>query len=168
MSKIITDVIILIITWRKTYHNIRLSRQANLPTSLAAILLRDGSIYFGLLTTINVLGIVFRFTTTFGGFEYFRVSLTSVILSRFFLNLRKASVLPVAVNTTGSSLFDSSSTPGVGSLGGSMAFAEDDDSEEDTEEARYDDGDLLENEEVGDDEAHGAFAGLTPASQGMP
>lgn len=41
-AKTIADAVVLIVTWRKTYHTAQLARQANLSASLAVILLRDG------------------------------------------------------------------------------------------------------------------------------
>lgn len=67
-----------------------------------------------------------------------RCSFSSILLSRFFLNLRKASAVLEANNSY--TIFETSTTPGIGSLGGSIAFAGDDDSEEGADPALDDDG----------------------------
>lgn len=45
-ASIIADALVLVSTWCKTYYTVQLSQQANLPGSLAAVLLRDGQCSF--------------------------------------------------------------------------------------------------------------------------
>lgn len=99
-------------------------------------------------------------------------SFSNIILSRFFLNLRKASAL--ATNNQDSLSDTSSAASGIGYFGGSIAFAGDGDREEDAELAlENNNDDIVANEEVGHDEAQhdyggggsGQATGVTPASQ---
>ena len=42
--RIIADAIVVIVTWRKTYHTIVLARQADTRTPMSEILLREGEL----------------------------------------------------------------------------------------------------------------------------
>ncbi|KZT65933.1 hypothetical protein DAEQUDRAFT_730845, partial [Daedalea quercina L-15889] len=121
------DVIVVIVTWHNTYHTVQLARSVNISTPFSIILLRDGQ----LITVMNILNVVFYFTEGFGGFSYFRTSFTSIILSRFFLNLRETSMVAISTSPTQLSQPDMHFPRGVGSLGGSLAFMHDDDDEQD-------------------------------------
>ncbi|KAI0711872.1 hypothetical protein C8Q72DRAFT_892172 [Fomitopsis betulina] len=92
----------------------------------------------------------------FGGFDFFVASFTTVILSRFILNLRRASTL--AENNSGSMLDTNSTPPIIQSFGGSIAFAGEEEEEEDVDPILGDeDHDIQMNEEVGDNgEQHGS------------
>ncbi|EPS94245.1 hypothetical protein FOMPIDRAFT_1055275 [Fomitopsis schrenkii] len=107
----VADVIVVLVTWRKTYHMVRLSREAGAPAPLLALLLRDdsepGTVYFGLITVLNVPALVFFFTGAFDGFGYFSVSFTSIILSRFLLNIREAGDSPMPSVRSSSGPFSS-------------------------------------------------------------
>ncbi|KZT65049.1 hypothetical protein DAEQUDRAFT_740914 [Daedalea quercina L-15889] len=154
------DVIVLLVTWRKTYHTIRLARQERISAPLSALLLRDGTIYFGLITIIDILGIVFYTTEVFGGFSYFAYSFTSIILTRFFLNLRKASLGNEDTQASQSPWSESGThlSRGAGSLGGSIAFVvgENGGPEQDSEADMCDGDDVLaEQYVVNDSESYG-------------
>ncbi|KAH9829103.1 uncharacterized protein C8Q71DRAFT_863546 [Rhodofomes roseus] len=85
------DALVFIVTWRRTYHVARLSRQANVQASLSTLLLRDGVVYFASLFILNCICIATYFSTS-TGMTYITVSLSSIILSRMLLNLREASL----------------------------------------------------------------------------
>ncbi|OBZ69330.1 hypothetical protein A0H81_10860 [Grifola frondosa] len=91
-SLILSDVIVLAITWWKTYEIKRAASQANLTASLAMLLLRDGTLYFVVLLTFNVLHVAFVFTGQFTMSLVFEEPLTSILISRFLLNLREVSL----------------------------------------------------------------------------
>ncbi|KZT64305.1 hypothetical protein DAEQUDRAFT_732820 [Daedalea quercina L-15889] len=124
------DVIVVVSTWCKTYHTFRLARSVNISTPLSTVLLRDGTVYFGLVTVIFVLTIA---CSSIAVFNYFQLAFTSIILSRFFLNLRDAGV--GTTSNTSSGFMESQSNVntnmrGLHSLGGSVAFMGEDDDDQ--------------------------------------
>ncbi|KAH9829110.1 uncharacterized protein C8Q71DRAFT_912057, partial [Rhodofomes roseus] len=52
-TSIAADAIVFVVTWRRTYDVVRLSREANIKVSLSSLLLRDGAIYFVSLCIVN-------------------------------------------------------------------------------------------------------------------
>ncbi|RDX49203.1 hypothetical protein OH76DRAFT_1483407 [Lentinus brumalis] len=93
---IIADTILIYITWAKlgsrgTLTGIRQSKRL----SLSAILFRDGTIYFVVLFVLNVLHLVLSATGIAGNEQgsymtEFTVPITTVLLSRFLLDLQEA------------------------------------------------------------------------------
>lgn len=43
--RIVADAIVIIVTWRKTYHTVRLARQSGTRTPMSEILLREGGLF---------------------------------------------------------------------------------------------------------------------------
>ncbi|KAI9063139.1 hypothetical protein FKP32DRAFT_1572420 [Trametes sanguinea] len=101
-SAILTDVLVLITTWWQTYSLRRLAVQANMQVSLATLLVRDGTIYFLVLLAMNTFHIAFSLTGRFTYTITFEEPLTTILISRFLLNLREASM------STGQSSLDMS------------------------------------------------------------
>ncbi|KAJ3015486.1 hypothetical protein NUW54_g1035 [Trametes sanguinea] len=91
-SAILTDVLVLITTWWQTYSLRRLAVQANMQVSLATLLVRDGTIYFLVLLAMNTFHIAFSLTGRFTYTITFEEPLTTILISRFLLNLREASM----------------------------------------------------------------------------
>ncbi|KAI0748764.1 hypothetical protein C8Q80DRAFT_757828 [Daedaleopsis nitida] len=89
VSAIVTDGLVLAVTWLETFSSWQASKNAGLKTSLATLLLRDGTAYFLILFTLNIIHLVCTltgvFTTSVGTFVE---SLTTILTSRFILNLR--------------------------------------------------------------------------------
>ncbi|KZT63706.1 hypothetical protein DAEQUDRAFT_777180 [Daedalea quercina L-15889] len=140
----VADVIVLIVTWRRTYHTIRLTYQRKEGPRLSFLLWRDGTIYFGSLLVISIVDVVVYTAESFQGFQYLRLAFSTIILSRFFLNLRAAS--QSMVNSTASR---STLTPtllssfvhfprGIDTFGGSLAFFDDADDMHHTEDSDED------------------------------
>ncbi|OCH92593.1 hypothetical protein OBBRIDRAFT_886094 [Obba rivulosa] len=89
---IFSDLIVLAVTWYKTYRLKRLADQNNVETPLVTMLLRDGTLYFLALLVLNVLSIVGWATNVFVfSVQDFTTPLSSVIISHFLMNLRQAS-----------------------------------------------------------------------------
>ncbi|KAI0636373.1 hypothetical protein C8Q77DRAFT_1154323 [Trametes polyzona] len=62
-----------------------------MDVSLSHMLIRDGSIYFGVLLGLNVLHVASALTTAFSGsIAYYEEPLVAIIISRIMLNLREA------------------------------------------------------------------------------
>ncbi|PCH39080.1 hypothetical protein WOLCODRAFT_129036 [Wolfiporia cocos MD-104 SS10] len=84
------DAVVLLATWYTTVGIRRLARIAQVEVSLSALLLRDGTIYFVVLFVLNVLDIVLWLTRVFENLTVYNEVFTTILLSRFFLNLRQA------------------------------------------------------------------------------
>ncbi|KAH9829077.1 uncharacterized protein C8Q71DRAFT_863522 [Rhodofomes roseus] len=148
-ASIAADAIVLIVTWCRTYRIRRLARQENIHAPLTSLLLRDGTIYFGLLVVINCLNIIFEGNTNqaFDGFVFFGTAFSSIILSRFCLNLREVG------RTTNDVLSSIQTTPlsdlhfsrGVDGFGASLSFRWDDSAENvDADTGGTDEADVMD------------------------
>lgn len=60
-----------------------------MKTTTVTLLLRDGTFYFIVLLVINVLHLTLSLTNVFSDVTYFSTAMSSVIVSRFLLNLRQ-------------------------------------------------------------------------------
>ncbi|KAH9829115.1 uncharacterized protein C8Q71DRAFT_728316 [Rhodofomes roseus] len=128
-TSIAADGIVFIVTWRRTYNVVRLSREANIEVSLSSLLLRDGIIYFAIST---------------------------ILTSRMLLNLREASLRTNGASTSshlgGSQLAtmpDMDFARGVDAFGASW----NDDEDADVDEGEFEDDDGLEREVIGSETA---------------
>ncbi|KAH9848930.1 hypothetical protein C2E23DRAFT_842165 [Lenzites betulinus] len=89
ISAILGDAIVIVVIWCTTFRGWRAAVAANMKVSLAQMIIRDGSIYFVVLLTLNVLHIISAITTVFSGsIAYFEEPLIAIIISRVMLNLR--------------------------------------------------------------------------------
>ncbi|KAI0325014.1 hypothetical protein GY45DRAFT_1287996 [Cubamyces sp. BRFM 1775] len=100
-TSMLSDVIVLRIIWYKAFSGWRHARAARLNVSLAALLLRDSSIYFLLLLGINVLHLVSTLTSAITIFPaLLGEPLITILISRMMLNLRDADQPCSASNQT--------------------------------------------------------------------
>ncbi|KAI0803011.1 hypothetical protein BC629DRAFT_89367 [Irpex lacteus] len=92
MAVILGDILVLAVTWFKTarlYNEARRQRK-NFP--LATMLFRDGTLYFVILLTLNILQIIeanVPVLLSMDVSEPFQEVLPSIIICRFILNLRQ-------------------------------------------------------------------------------
>ncbi|KAI0729078.1 hypothetical protein C8Q72DRAFT_831252 [Fomitopsis betulina] len=86
---IAADLLVLVVTWRHTYRLNKEARAISLKTPMVTLLLRDGTIYFTLLLVLNVLHLALEITDVFWDITYFVTGFSSIIVSRFLLNLRQ-------------------------------------------------------------------------------
>ncbi|EIW53068.1 uncharacterized protein TRAVEDRAFT_53483 [Trametes versicolor FP-101664 SS1] len=87
------DALVLAVTQRKTYYRLKKAADAaHMKTSKAELLLRNGTIYSGLMLVLNVLQILIAFVeqVAFMGdiVDIRSRSLNSNLVSRFLINLR--------------------------------------------------------------------------------
>ncbi|KAH8093125.1 hypothetical protein BXZ70DRAFT_440852 [Cristinia sonorae] len=97
---IFADLLILLVTWKKSAHTLK----ARFPNTefrprLSMLLIRDGTIYFVILCTLNVIALVFDvlgYVSSSGGtaFNYINEAMAPVLITRFILDLRAVSSLP--------------------------------------------------------------------------
>ncbi|KAI0661460.1 hypothetical protein C8Q70DRAFT_1052537 [Cubamyces menziesii] len=109
---IIADIVVIYVTWKTQYKAYGLSKDLRTPMRLTTVLLRDGSIYFVLLTGLNILALIFEYLQM----PYFKITLviwwrslnrqtflrlttapsdelprlTSILVSKFLNDLREA------------------------------------------------------------------------------
>jgi len=90
-TTILVDVVILVVTWWKTYTTARMAREAKIETPLSQLLLRDGTVYFLGLLIGNVITLTIYLAKYNNGFQLAIgiYCMESIIISRFLLNLRE-------------------------------------------------------------------------------
>ncbi|KAL7278311.1 hypothetical protein ACG7TL_008287 [Trametes sanguinea] len=97
-SLIFSDLLVIAVTWWSTYKISRLARSVTEKLTLNQVMLENGTIYFLCMTCLNVLQVLLNaislVNTAFDTGSYtegFIDLLTSVLISRFLLNLRATS-----------------------------------------------------------------------------
>lgn len=101
---IVSDSIVLILTWLKTAEIQRSFTGANRKGNLVALIQRDGTLYFVTILILNVLNLVAIKFQAFGSLPAITEVLTSILISRFILNLRGIFLSPGGSNATTSTL----------------------------------------------------------------
>ncbi|GBE84072.1 hypothetical protein SCP_0600500 [Sparassis crispa] len=89
ISVIVADVIVLMVTWMKTYEIKRYANSAHVEAPLATLLLRDGTLYFMLLLMLNLSLMLSNYYGVYEYLPYFIDLFMCIIVSRFLLNLRE-------------------------------------------------------------------------------
>ncbi|KAH9889400.1 hypothetical protein C8Q73DRAFT_707436 [Cubamyces lactineus] len=85
---IVGDLIVLAVTWQSTFNIARAARMARMRVSLTYSLLTDGTLYFVCLLILNVVNIVVNVVDNTSAVSAFQDPITSILVSRFLLNLR--------------------------------------------------------------------------------
>ncbi|KAI0365794.1 hypothetical protein BV20DRAFT_1056178 [Pilatotrama ljubarskyi] len=97
---IAADLLVLVLTWIKTYEVKKLAAVLRTDASFSYLLLRDGTLYFGTMLILNAVDlIVLRSDVIFNPLPIFIDVFTCILISRFMLNLRE-----VAGRASGSGL----------------------------------------------------------------
>ncbi|KAH9947315.1 hypothetical protein B0H21DRAFT_348005 [Amylocystis lapponica] len=86
---IASDAIVLLVTWANTYKIKKHADRIDVKAPLVTLLLRDGTLYFLLLLLLNILHMALYLANIFVDMIYFIGPISSVIMSRFLLNLRQ-------------------------------------------------------------------------------
>jgi len=90
VAVILSDLIVLVVTWSRTYAMKREANRLNLKTPLVTMLLLDGTAYFVVLLMLNILQIATITTNVFlDTANFFTTPISSIIISYFLLNLRQ-------------------------------------------------------------------------------
>ncbi|KAI0758136.1 hypothetical protein C8Q74DRAFT_301942 [Fomes fomentarius] len=96
---IISDILVMIITWTATYRNSKDMAALHQGTSVSKILLRDGAIYVIVLVIMNALHLGFSLFSILknadangisSDISIFTEALTAVLISRFLIDLQEA------------------------------------------------------------------------------
>ncbi|TBU28279.1 hypothetical protein BD311DRAFT_722757 [Dichomitus squalens] len=142
-SLVLADLLVLCVTWYQTYETVKVSRRdlADLakPT-FASTLLRDGTIYFLTLLMLNVLHMIFSLTSIGSNnvfdlasvIPYFEEPLTSILTSRFLVNLQQVKHRLAGSSRSLSQMSEPAFQPQasrnmngfIGSLGAQLSFDE--------------------------------------------
>ncbi|KAI0916180.1 hypothetical protein AcV5_003188 [Taiwanofungus camphoratus] len=85
---IVSDLIVVAVTWYNT-HDFMHPIQSHVKHSLAKLLTRDGTLYFLLLLMINIIHIILFTLNVFQDFAGFTAPISSILMSRFLLNIRQ-------------------------------------------------------------------------------
>ncbi|EJF58123.1 hypothetical protein DICSQDRAFT_173216 [Dichomitus squalens LYAD-421 SS1] len=97
-SLIASDLVVLFVTWYRTYQTAKLSLRSLRKESFAGILLLDGTIYFMVLLVLSVLQMTFTLTGVAEGgttlftsvISFIEEPLTAILTSRFLIDLQNA------------------------------------------------------------------------------
>ncbi|KAI0629432.1 hypothetical protein C8Q77DRAFT_1235304 [Trametes polyzona] len=81
---IVGDLIVLIVTWHSTFGITRAAKVANIRMSLTNAILKDGEC----LLILNVVNIIINAVPNLSAVSAFQDPITSILVSRFLLNLR--------------------------------------------------------------------------------
>ncbi|THH31060.1 hypothetical protein EUX98_g3132 [Antrodiella citrinella] len=86
------DAIILILTWIRTADIMR-TFKLRVKSSLGVMLLRDGTLYFLFMFTLNVVNLIAIKEQKFGAVPALSDVITAILISRFLLNLRRVYIV---------------------------------------------------------------------------
>ncbi|KAJ3476404.1 hypothetical protein NLI96_g11181 [Meripilus lineatus] len=89
-SILVTDALILALTWARSYRIRKAATEAGVQANLATLIIRDGTLYFGVHFLVNMITIITNYTLTLNPSpaSSFSNPLTSILFCRFILNLR--------------------------------------------------------------------------------
>ncbi|KAJ8490234.1 hypothetical protein ONZ51_g2449 [Trametes cubensis] len=94
---VIADLITIVITWKTQHRTYSLGKKLPASFILTTVLLRDGTIYFVVLTILNILLLAFDYHQVFANdpinvsyLVNFAEPITSILISDFLTNLREA------------------------------------------------------------------------------
>ncbi|THG97992.1 hypothetical protein EW026_g4106 [Hermanssonia centrifuga] len=95
LAIIIADIIVLALTWCKTFRNWRDSIQLGIKSPWSSILLRDGTIYFVALLAMNVAQVMVKTVPSLQDYspsDSVIEVLNPILICRFLLNLRQLDI----------------------------------------------------------------------------
>jgi len=130
---IVSDAVVLILVWLRTYTIMREISKFGDGPHLSTLLLRDGTIYFVSLLILNVVNLIAIRFQSFGSVPALTSVLSSILISRFFLDLREVYLSgdPGSSTTLSSKMSEPCFATAAGNLGAPLATLVD-------SEGRYD------------------------------
>ncbi|KAH9834552.1 uncharacterized protein C8Q71DRAFT_769577 [Rhodofomes roseus] len=146
ICNVTAEALVLFATWRKTYSILIWSRTfyVDRDAPLTWLLLRDGTMYFSVLLALNIVTSVLWVTDVLPNATLFFHTLSTILLSHFFMNLREAaSPLP---SYPSSDLYFGRSV--LGNIGNTLSYkpedevtghSDDEDEEIETEQRTFED-----------------------------
>lgn len=91
-SSMISDAIVIIVTWYYTYTRHRSVFRLDCQASLAALLIQDGTLYFVIFLIMNIARIIVVCTHIIDIVPEFMITLSTVLICRFFLDVRTVAI----------------------------------------------------------------------------
>jgi len=119
----VAEALVLVATWRATYRARKATDSSSMRTSVSGMLLRDGTVYFGVILFLLVLNAILEIIDTDISITSLTYVLQTACMSRFYIDLRQAA-LPESVPTNHSQIHVSFSRF-VDTLEGSLVFGAD-------------------------------------------
>ncbi|KZT02208.1 uncharacterized protein LAESUDRAFT_730378 [Laetiporus sulphureus 93-53] len=120
----VADLIVVLVTWYKTFRLAVEMRKLRIKGSIATMLMRDGTLHFMALLLLNIFNIQYVFTgSQYSGYaSNFLLPISSILISRFILNLRQVSYGSVDLDTISHSTLDTLDLPSrlVGNFGAEL------------------------------------------------
>ncbi|EKM58487.1 uncharacterized protein PHACADRAFT_140452 [Phanerochaete carnosa HHB-10118-sp] len=99
VSTILVDIIVLSVTLIKTFETQRVANRLHVQVPLTTMLIRDGTIYFLTVLSMNIAQLVVFHTTEQVYLISFICTVTAILVSRFFLDLRETATGGLEYNT---------------------------------------------------------------------
>ncbi|KAJ8495231.1 hypothetical protein ONZ51_g1803 [Trametes cubensis] len=155
---IIADIIVIYITWKTQYKLYGLGKDLPTPMRLTTVLLYDGTVYFVVLTVLDILLLIFEYLQVWISTQNFKVTLTTILVSEFLNDLHEA-----ADKMSGSGSLSSVSDLEfriVGSIGASLPAPSDDGTPDEAEEGGRENPEGSETEDGQNSEAVSSGAEL--------
>jgi len=99
MCDMLADVVLIIVTWVCTFHQVRAQRRIRLwPRSVAWLLFRDGNVYFLAMFSLNlVVCVIGVWSNNLDWLSSMNFPLQMVLLTRLLINLRELSLSGVNI-----------------------------------------------------------------------
>lgn len=123
VCSIVSDLLVITVTWWRTYALKREADRLHMRASLATLLLRDGTVYFAAILVLNVVHAVVVFYD--GNVDYVSIFLSPIpalLTSRFLLNLRRAND-PTDIDVHLGTVSASNASPHTGMLSFALSSA---------------------------------------------
>ncbi|EKM57577.1 uncharacterized protein PHACADRAFT_206472 [Phanerochaete carnosa HHB-10118-sp] len=85
---ILADLLVLVLTWMKTYRQYKEARSLNIKSSLITCLIHDSTVYFFILLALNASQVLFFCFSSTTIIFVFTTTLPQILICRFMMNLR--------------------------------------------------------------------------------
>lgn len=90
LTLVAVDIVVVVLTWLKTYQQVRESRRLGISLPLSICLIRDGTVYFLCLLAVNIAEVVTYKPHVGTPAAILTSNLPPILINRFILNLRQA------------------------------------------------------------------------------
>ncbi|KAH9842996.1 uncharacterized protein C8Q71DRAFT_720382 [Rhodofomes roseus] len=126
---IVAEVLVLVATWRATYKVRQMVNDSSMRRSVSGLLLRDGTIYFGMIVILFIIGAIFEYTVESLD------RLQAICITRLYVNLRHAA--SSTGHTSPSGMYEVEISRVLGSLDRSLVFVPSDLSASEETDSHY-------------------------------
>ncbi|TFY59917.1 hypothetical protein EVJ58_g5474 [Rhodofomes roseus] len=132
---IVAEVLVLVATWRATYKVRQMVNDSSMRRSVSGLLLRDGTIYFGMIVILFIIGAIFEYTVTDISITGLTYVLQAICITRLYVNLRHAA--SSTGHTSPSGMYEVEISRVLGSLDRSLVFVPSDLSASEETDSHY-------------------------------